>query len=111
MAVSGTQNSLPFTAEFKESLFKIPEGENIQACLQCACCSGVCPFGFAMDFPPGRMIAWMRAGILDEMLESDSVWMCVSCYACTEACPSKIPITAGLMTRAKQDLKVRQIPK
>jgi Fe-S oxidoreductase len=103
MAVSGTQNSLPFTAEFKESLFKIPEGENIQACLQCACCSGVCPFGFAMDFPPGRMIAWMRAGILDEMLESDSVWMCVSCYACTEVCPKEIPITLALMTRAKEE--------
>ncbi len=103
MAVSGTQNSLSFTAEFKESLLKIPEGENIQACLQCACCSGVCPFGFAMDFPPGRMIAWMRAGILDEMLKSDSVWMCVSCYACTEVCPKDIPITLALMTRAKEE--------
>jgi heterodisulfide reductase subunit C len=24
--------------------------------LQCACCSGVCPFGFAMDFPPGMPV-------------------------------------------------------
>ncbi len=103
MAVNGIQQSLPFTAQFKESLLKIPEGENIQACLQCACCSGVCPFGFAMDFPPGRMIAWMRAGILDEMLKSDSVWMCVSCYACTEVCPKDIPITLALMTRAKEE--------
>ncbi len=103
MAVNSIPQSPPFTASFKESLLKLPDGDRIQSCLQCACCSGVCPFGFAMDFPPGRMIAWMRAGILDEMLKSDSIWMCVSCYACTEVCPKDIPITPGLMTRAKEE--------
>jgi Fe-S oxidoreductase len=103
MAVNEISQQLPFTTEFKESLLKIPEGDRIQSCLQCACCSGVCPFGFAMDFPPGRMIAWMRAGNLDEMLKSDSIWMCVSCYACTEVCPKDIPITLALMTRAKEE--------
>jgi Fe-S oxidoreductase len=103
MAVNDIPRHPAFTAEFKESLFNIPEGEKILTCLQCACCSGVCPFGFAMDVPPGRMIAWMRAGILDEMLESDSVWMCVSCYACTEVCPKGIPVTLALMTRAKEE--------
>ncbi len=103
MAVNAIPNQKPFTAEFKDSLLQVPEGDRIQSCLQCACCSGVCPFGFAMDFPPGRMIAWMRAGILDEMLKSDSVWMCVSCYACTEVCPKDIPITLALMTRAKEE--------
>ncbi len=93
-----------FTTEFYESLFEVADGENIKTCLQCADCSGVCPFGYLMDFPPGRMIAWMRAGILDEMLDTDSVWMCVSCYACTEVCPKNIPLTPGLMTRAKEEL-------
>jgi Fe-S oxidoreductase len=103
MAVNEISQKLPFTTEFKESLLKIPDGDKIQSCLQCASCSGVCPFGFAMDFPPSRMIAWMRAGMLDEMLKSDSIWMCVSCYACTEVCPKDIPITLGLMTRAKEE--------
>ena len=93
-----------FTTEFYNSLFEVADGENIKTCLQCADCSGVCPFGYLMDFPPGRMIAWMRAGILDEMLDTDSVWMCVSCYACTEVCPKNIPLTPGLMTRAKEEL-------
>jgi len=93
-----------FTKEFYNSLFDIADGEKIMTCLQCADCSGICPFGYLMDFPPGRMIAWMRAGILDEMLDSDSVWMCVSCYACTEVCPKNIPLTPGLMTRAKEEL-------
>lgn len=103
MAVNALSSSQGFSQDFKDSLFDIQDGENIQACLQCASCSGACPFGFAMEFPPGRMIAWMRAGILDEMLKSDSVWMCVSCYACTEICPKEIPVTLALMTRAKEE--------
>ena len=103
MAVNALSTLQDFSQDFKESLFNIVDGENIQTCLQCASCSGACPFGFAMDFPPGRMIAWMRAGILQEMLQSDSVWMCVSCYACTEICPKGIPVTLALMTRAKEE--------
>ena len=102
--MADTATKAGFTTEFYESLFEVADGENIKTCLQCADCSGICPFGFLMDFPPGRMIAWMRAGILDEMLDSDSVWMCVSCYACTEVCPKNIPLTPGLMTRAKEEL-------
>jgi Fe-S oxidoreductase len=37
-------------------------------------------------------------------MKTDTVWMCVSCYACTQVCPSKIPLTPGLMTRAKEEL-------
>ncbi len=96
--------NIGFTTEFYKSLFEVADGERIKTCLQCADCSGICPFGYLMDFPPGRMIAWMRAGILDEMLDTDSVWMCVSCYACTEVCPKDIPLTPGLMTRAKEEL-------
>ena len=98
------ERNLDFTTVFYESLFEVADGENIKTCLQCADCSGICPFGYLMDFPPGRMIAWMRAGILDEMLNTDSIWMCVSCYACTEVCPKNIPLTPGLMTRAKEEM-------
>jgi Fe-S oxidoreductase len=57
-----------------------------------------------MDFPPGRMISFLRADLFERVVKSDSAWMCVSCYACTQVCPSKIPLTAGLMTRAKEEL-------
>lgn len=89
---------------FYASLQKLPDGEQILACLQCGTCSGVCPFGYLMDFPPSKMIASLRAGFFERMLKSDLVWMCVSCYACTRACPARIPLTQGLMTRAKEEL-------
>jgi len=50
------------------------------------------------------MIAALRAEMFDRVMDTDTIWMCVSCYACTELCPSKIPLTAGLMTRAKEEL-------
>jgi Fe-S oxidoreductase len=93
-----------YSKEFYKSLFEATNGERIKTCLQCATCSGVCPFGFLMDFPPGRMISFLRADLFDRVLDSDSVWMCISCYACTEVCPANIPLTPGLMTRAKEEL-------
>ena len=93
-----------FNKTFFQSLFDGTDGEKFKVCLQCATCSGACPFGYLMDFPPGRMISYLRAGMFEKVLNSDTVWMCVSCYACTEVCPSKIPVTPGLMTRAKEEL-------
>jgi len=104
MAVSAVPPSSSFSEAFYTSLFKVPDGERIRTCLQCGTCSGVCPFGYLMKFPPGRMIALLRAEMFDRVMETDTVWMCVSCYACTQVCPSKIPLTAGLMTRTKEEL-------
>jgi len=90
--------------EFYSSLQELPDGERIRACLQCGTCSGVCPFGYLMLAPPHRIIGHIRADRFEKVLDSDSAWMCVSCYACTEACPADIPVTAGLMTRTKEEL-------
>lgn len=103
MATSALEE-LSITESFYESLFEVEEGERIRTCLQCATCSGICPFGYLMEYPPGKMISMMRANLFDKVLDSESVWMCISCYACTEVCPKKIPLTPGLMTRAKEEL-------
>jgi Fe-S oxidoreductase len=104
MASTTVSQTPTFNEAFYTSLFGVEEGERVRTCLQCGTCSGVCPFGYLMDFPPGVMVAALRAGIFDRVIDTDTVWMCVSCYACTQECPSKIPLTAGLMTRAKEEL-------
>ena len=93
-----------FNDMFYASLFKLPEGQRMQACLQCGTCSGVCPFGYLMEYPPGKMIAALRAGLFERVINYESLWMCVSCYACTQVCPAKIPLTPGLLTRAKEEM-------
>jgi len=96
--------SASFSRTFYSSLHELKDGERVRKCLQCGTCSGVCPFGYAMKYPPGKMIGTLRADIFDQVMKTDSVWMCVSCYACTAFCPSQIPITAALMTRTKEEL-------
>ncbi len=81
-----------------------PNGERLRLCLECGNCSGICPFGYLMLYPPSRIIAMLRADRFDRLLETDTVWMCVSCYACTAACPSKVPLTPGLMASIKEEL-------
>ena len=97
-------NGQQFSRDFLDRLLEVPDGERLRACLQCGNCSGVCPFGYAMTWPPGRMVAALRAGIFDRVMKTDTVWMCVSCYACAAECPAKIPLTTGLMTRTKEAL-------
>ena len=81
-----------------------PTGERLKLCLECGNCSGICPFGYLMMYPPSRLIAMMRADRINKVMETDTVWMCVSCYACTQVCPSQIPVTPGLMTTIKEEL-------
>lgn len=104
MVTTAVSKTPSFSETFYTSLFEVDEGERIRTCLQCATCSGICPFGYLMDFPPGKMIATLRADMFENVLKSDTVWMCISCYACTEVCPKQIPLTPGLMTRAKEQL-------
>ncbi len=91
------------TETFYASVQQSPDGERIRTCLQCGMCSGVCPLGFVMDYPPSRMIAALRSEVFNWVMDSDTIWMCVACHACTEICPSKIPLTERLMARAKEE--------
>ena len=104
MVSSKVSQDAVMSKTFYNSLFEVPEGERIKSCIQCASCSGVCPYGYLMPFPPGKMIAYLRADMFNKILNTDTVWLCISCYACTQICPQQIPITAGLMTRTKEEL-------
>ena len=93
-----------YTDAFTEGLYELTDGERIRACIQCGACSGICPLGCFMDFPPHKMIAALRANMIGTAIDTDSAWLCVACLACTDVCPAKIPLTSGLMTRAKEEM-------
>ncbi len=46
-----------------------------------------------MEYGPREIIPALRAGMLDRVLTSNTVWLCVSCYSCTVRCPAGIPFT------------------
>jgi Fe-S oxidoreductase len=46
-----------------------------------------------MDFTPRKAIHFLREGLLDAVLQSNTLWLCVSCYNCTARCPTGLKIT------------------
>jgi len=76
-------------------------GEQISTCYQCEKCSNGCPMTFAMDIVPHRVIHSIQLGMIDEVINSDTIWVCSSCETCTTRCPNKIDI-AHVMDTLRQ---------
>lgn len=80
-------------AAFWEQVRSFPGGDKITQCIQCGTCTGSCPVAYAMDITPRQTIALFRAGHIEDILHSRTIWICASCYSCTVRCPSEIKIT------------------
>jgi len=78
---------------FLEEAEVVPGGDRISQCLQCGTCTGSCPVSYAMDLSPRMLIALFRAGQIEEIFRSRTIWLCASCYMCTTRCPQSIKIT------------------
>ena len=78
---------------FLDKIYALPGGEKVKLCIQCGTCSGSCPTSAYMDYTPREIIAALRAGMLERVLKSNTVWMCTSCYSCTVRCPAGIKFT------------------
>ncbi|MDH7515652.1 MAG: (Fe-S)-binding protein [Bacteroidota bacterium] len=85
-----------------DKLYDSEEGRRILSCIQCGTCVGTCPHGEYMDYPPRRIITMLKAGLIDEVLASDSMVMCVNCYACQTKCPRNIRLTEILLPIVKE---------
>ena len=79
--------------DFVDELLGVPGGERVRDCIQCGTCSGSCPVSYFMDNTPRKLLAMIRAGMRDQVLESNSLWLCTSCYMCTLRCPRQIAVT------------------
>ncbi|MDZ7269895.1 MAG: 4Fe-4S dicluster domain-containing protein [candidate division KSB1 bacterium] len=78
---------------FLAEVDRIPGGGRLNQCIQCGTCSGSCPVSYAMDFSPRQVVALFRAGAIETLLRSRTIWVCASCYHCTVRCPAEIKIT------------------
>ncbi len=78
---------------FLEQIEAVPAGERLKRCIQCGTCTGSCPVSYAMDISPRQLLALFRAGEMETIMSSRTIWICASCYACTTRCPSGIKIT------------------
>ena len=104
MAIGEVNRDRFFDEEFRQSIYKLTDGDRVRTCIQCGTCSGVCPFGYWMDLAPRQMVRTLKEDNLDRSKAADTVWLCVSCYACATACPQQIPLTTALISRTREEL-------
>ncbi|RUM34883.1 MAG: (Fe-S)-binding protein [Archaeoglobus sp.] len=92
--------------EMLENLFKrmeeVPDYEKFFQCIQCGVCGGSCPYSTGTVFTPRRMVLAIRAGIVNEVIESFSHWLCSSCFTCSLRCPSRVPITDAVIPALRE---------
>jgi quinone-modifying oxidoreductase, subunit QmoC len=93
---------------FLEEVEGIPGGEKIKNCIQCGTCTGACPVSAWMDITPRETVALFRAGMIEDILHSRTIWICASCYSCRVRCPSGILVTDMLyaLKRLAMDKKI-----
>lgn len=86
---------------FGREVMRVPGCEELEWCIQCGTCSGVCPLSIYMDHTPRQVMALTRGDFKHDVLHSHTIWLCASCYACTVECPQQIRIT-DIMYELKQ---------
>jgi len=93
---------------FWEQVESIPHGEKIKDCIQCGTCTGSCPISYMMDVTPRQIVALFRAGRLEDILKSRTIWICASCYSCRVRCPQGIYVTDMMyaLKRLAMDKKI-----
>ncbi len=75
--------------EINERLQKLQE-EVSDFCYQCAKCTSGCEAHKLLELEPHKIVALLKRGLIDEMINSDMIWTCMSCFKCKERCPQKV---------------------
>lgn len=73
-----------------------PVREVVRNCMQCGSCTATCASAYAMDYTPRQLWHMIRLGLVDEVLNSKTLWLCSTCYSCTLRCPRELPLTATI---------------
>lgn len=75
--------------ELNERLKKLQD-EISDYCYQCAKCTSGCEAHKLLELEPHKIVALLKRGLIDEMVNSEVIWTCMSCFKCRERCPQKI---------------------
>ncbi|MCK4614079.1 MAG: 4Fe-4S dicluster domain-containing protein [Thermoplasmata archaeon] len=56
-------------------------------CFQCGKCTSGCEAFILLELEPHRIMALVKNGFIDELVNSDIIWTCMTCFKCKERCP------------------------
>jgi quinone-modifying oxidoreductase, subunit QmoC len=96
---------------FGREVKSVPGCEELEHCIQCGTCSGVCPLSIYMDYTPRQVMELTRSDFKNEVLRSVTIWLCASCYSCTVECPKQIRITDIMYELKQRAIKEGVYPK
>jgi len=86
---SMSESQIDMKKEINERLEKLRD-EVSEYCYQCAKCTSGCEAHKLLELEPHKIVALLKRGLIDEMVNSDVIWTCMSCFKCRERCPQKI---------------------
>jgi len=75
--------------EINDRLSKLQD-EVSDYCYQCAKCTSGCEAHKLLELEPHKIVALLKRGLIDEMVNSEVIWTCMSCFKCRERCPQKV---------------------
>jgi len=75
--------------EINERLLKL-QNEISDYCFQCAKCTSGCESHKLLELEPHKVVALLKRGLIDELVNSDVIWTCMSCFKCRERCPQNV---------------------
>ena len=102
------QNNLK--SEINKRLEKLKD-EISDYCYQCAKCTSGCEAHKLLELEPHKMVALLKRGLIDEMVNSDIIWTCMSCFKCRERCPQKIaPVEVLFALKNMAVVSGKQVP-
>jgi heterodisulfide reductase subunit C len=86
---SMAEGQITLRNEINERLSKL-QNEISDYCFQCAKCTSGCEAHKILELEPHKIVALLKRGLIDEMVNSDIIWTCMSCFKCWERCPQKV---------------------
>jgi len=66
------------------------QDEISEYCYQCAKCTSGCEAHKLLELEPHKIVALLKRGLINELVNSDVIWTCMTCLKCRERCPQRV---------------------
>jgi len=96
--------------EINDRLTKLQD-EISEYCFQCAKCTSGCEAHKLLELEPHKIVALLKRGLINELVNSDVIWTCMSCQKCRERCPQRVaPVEILYALKNMAVITGKQIP-
>jgi len=87
------------------------QDEISEYCYQCAKCTSGCEAHKLLELEPHKIVALLKRGLINELVNSDVIWTCMTCLKCRERCPQRVaPVEVLFALKNMAVASGKQIP-